>query len=107
MDHPANESAASRRRADKACSKPGLPKTAPARDVMPILAQWSASPADVDGKTRAPLAVDPRLRAAPAAANRYEATTPRRTRPPHLALASNHPRQSGRSAAAARYQPSE
>src|SRR5687767_14162833 len=107
MDHRARDLGSSRQTAYRDCSGPGLPKTASARDVVQILARVSARPADVVGTIQATLGVNQTWRAAPTAADRYEATTPRRTRQPHLALASNHPRQSGRSAAAVPYQPSE
>ena len=76
MDHRARDLGSSRQTAYRGCSRPGLPKTASARDVMPIIfARVSARPADVVGTVQATLAVNQTWRAAPTAADRYEATT--------------------------------
>src|SRR5215204_5200159 len=99
MDPRAKVLAASRQTAYKACSMRGLAKTAPARDVMLMLARVSAGSPDVVGRIRATLVVNQALRAARVPGDRWKTTTPSSTRRPHLALASNHPRRRARSAA--------
>jgi hypothetical protein len=93
MDPRAKVLAASRQTVYKACSMPGPAKTAAAREVMLMLARVSAGSPDVVGTIRATLLVNQALRAAPVPEDRWKTTTPSSTRPPHLALASSHPRR--------------